>query len=94
MTWRCPHPLAALPIAAETALTSGVYDLRRQMQRRFLPFLPNDESGTDAQSEAAVSYLSADLQWLLAQDDEQFWDTVLQEQSLQQALDSYLRFKR
>lgn len=60
----------------------------------FLPFLPQDNSVLDAKTDEALEVVNDDLASLLRCDAKQFWQTVLEEASLQTCLTSYLQFAR
>lgn len=68
---------------------------RVQAPRRYLTYLPQDNSGVaDALSEQVVQAINDDLGQLLTLPVADFWEVVGTEESLIVCLDSYLRFAR
>ena len=66
-----------------------------QAPRRYLSYLPQDNSGlADPQSEQVVQTISNDLAELLSSPIAEFWHSVATADSLIACLDSYLRFAR
>ena len=66
-----------------------------QAPRRYLTYLPQDNSGVaDALSEQVVQAINDDLGQLLTLPVADFWEVVGTEESLIVCLDSYLRFAR
>ncbi len=66
-----------------------------QAPRRFLSYLPQDNSGlADPQSEQVVQIINGDLAELLSSPIAEFWEVAATEDSLTACLDSYLRFAR
>ncbi|DBB14005.1 TPA: hypothetical protein ACH3X3_000976 [Trebouxia sp. C0006] len=68
---------------------------QHQAPRRYLSYLPQDNSGlADPQSEQVVQTISNDLAELLSSPIAEFWHSVATADSLIACLDSYLRFAR
>jgi hypothetical protein len=60
----------------------------------FLPFLPEDNSVLDTNTDEALQILNEDIGGLLRCEADNFWRTVLDDKSLHSCLTSYLQFAR